>query len=57
MYSGVVVLGAVDMGGEKLSELASPVSSQQPRGSERNWFAYSLGFPESQGPVNGIDSV
>ena len=51
------MLGAVDMGGEKLSELASPVSSQQPRGSERNWFAYSLGFPESQGPVNGIDSV
>ena len=51
------MLGAVDVGGEKLSELTSPVSSQQPRGSERNWFAYSLGFPESQGPVDGADSV
>ena len=51
------MLGAVDVGGEKLSELTSPVCSQQPRGSKRNRFSYSLGFPESQGPVDGIDSV
>jgi len=51
------VLGAVDVGGEKLSELTSPVCSQQPGCSERNRFSYSLGFPESQGPVDGVDSV
>ena len=51
------MLGAVDVGGEKLSELTSPVCSQQPGCSERNRFLYSLGFPESQGPVDGVDSV
>ena len=51
------MLGAVDVGGEKLSELTSPICSQQPGCSERNRFSYSLSFPESQGPVDGADSV
>ena len=57
MESGVVVLGVVDVAGEKLSKVTSPVCSQEPRCSERDRFSYSFGFPEGQGPVNSIDGV
>ena len=51
------MFGAVDVGGEKLSKLTSPICSQQPGCSKRNGFAHSFGFPEGQCPVNGVDGV
>ena len=51
------MFGAVDVGVEKLSELTSPIWSQQPGCSKRNRFSYSFGFPESQGSVDGIDGI
>ena len=51
------MLGVVDVGSEKLSKVTSPACSQQPRCPKWNRFSYSFGFPEGQGPVDGIDSV
>ena len=51
------MLGVVDVGSEKLSKVTSPVCSQQPRCPKWNRFSYSFGFPEGQGPVDGIDSI
>ena len=51
------MFGAVDVGGEQLSEITSPVGGQQPGCSKRNRFSSSSGFPESQGSVDGIDSI
>ena len=51
------MLGVVDVGSEKLSKVTSPVCSQQPRCRKWNRFSYTFGFPEGQGPVDGIDSV
>ena len=51
------MFGAVDVGGEKLSEITSPVWGQQPGCSKRSRFSYSFGFPEGQGSVDGIDRI
>ena len=51
------MFGAVDVGVEQLSEITSPVGGQQPGCSKRNGFSYSLGFPEGQSSVDGIDRI
>ena len=51
------MVGAVDVGGEQLAEITSPVGGQQPGCSKRNGFSYSFGFPKGQSSVDGIDRV
>ena len=57
LQSGVVALGAVDMSGEQLSKVTSPIAGQQPGCTKRNRFSNSFGFPKGQSSVNGVDGI
>ena len=47
----------MDVSGEQLSEITSPIGGQQPGCSKRNRFSYSFGFPKGQSSVDGIDCI
>ena len=57
LEGSVVLLGHVDVGGEKLSKMTGPVCSQEPGCSKRYGFADSFGFPKFQGPIDGVDGI
>ena len=45
------------MSGEELSKVSSPVCSKKPWCSKGHRFANTFGFPEFQGPVDGVDGI
>ena len=47
----------MDVGGEELSKLTSPVCRQQPGCSKGNRFAHPFRFPKRQGSVDGVDGI
>ena len=55
MECSIVLLGHVDVGGQKLSEVACPVRSQKPWCSKRSRLTDPFCFPKLQGTVDGVD--
>lgn len=53
----IVLLGHVDVGGEKLSKVACPIRSQEPWCPKRYGFADPFCFPKFQSPVDGVDGI